>query len=39
MFSIDAAINKPMRELAALLGLARQHDPLDATRVIHALAL
>ena len=39
MFSLDAAANEPMRELAALLGFARERDPLDATQVIHTLAL
>lgn len=39
MFSVDAAANEPMRELAAFLGFARQRDPLDATQVIHTLAL
>ena len=32
------AANKPMRKLAAFLGLACQRDPLDATQVIHPLA-
>lgn len=39
MFSIDAADNQPMQELAAYLGFKRSRDPNDATQVIHSLAL
>ncbi|MBU6248741.1 MAG: GNAT family N-acetyltransferase [Xanthomonadaceae bacterium] len=39
MFSIDAADNEPMRELAHHLGFQRHIDPDDATQVIHTLAL
>ena len=38
MFWIDA-VNEPMRKLAMWLGFAHQRDPLDATQVIHTLAL
>ncbi len=36
MFSLDTAIRKPIRELAALLGVVRQHGLLDATQVIRS---
>lgn len=39
MFSIDAADNDGMRELAHYLGFQRHPDPDDATQVIHTLAL
>ncbi len=39
MFSIDAADNQPMRELAHHLGFERHIDPDDSTQVIHTLAL
>lgn len=39
MFSIDAADNQPMQELAAYLGFKRTLDPNDPTQVIHTLAL
>ncbi len=39
MFSIDAAENEPMRELADFLGFQRRLDPDDATQVIHSLEL
>ncbi|MET0331889.1 MAG: GNAT family N-acetyltransferase [Dyella sp.] len=39
MYSMDAAANEPMRELAQFLGFNRQRDPQDATQVIHTLAL
>jgi len=39
MFSMDAADNERMRELARDLGFKRQRDSDDATRVIHRLVL
>ncbi|PWK89656.1 GNAT family N-acetyltransferase [Fulvimonas soli] len=39
MFSIDAAENEPMRELAAFLGFRRKPDPADAHQVVHTLDL
>ncbi len=36
MFSLDTAIRKPIRELATLLGVARQHGLLDATQAIRS---
>lgn len=39
MFSIDAADNQDMRELAHALGFQRHADPDDASQVIHTLAL
>lgn len=39
MFSIDAADNEKMRELARDLGFNREQDPDDRTRVIHRLVL
>lgn len=39
IFSIDAAGNEPMRELASYLGFQRRLDPDNATLVIHTLDL
>ncbi|MGB5940957.1 MAG: GNAT family N-acetyltransferase [Rhodanobacter sp.] len=39
MFSIDAAENEPMHELADYLGFQRRLDPDDATQAIHTLDL
>jgi L-amino acid N-acyltransferase YncA len=39
MFSMDAASNEPMRDLAHYLGFERKRDPQDATQVIHSLEL
>lgn len=39
MFSIDAADNEPMRELARYLGFRRNLDPDDTSQVIHTLDL
>lgn len=39
MFSMDAASNEPMRELANFLGFERKRDPQDAAQVIHTLNL
>jgi GNAT superfamily N-acetyltransferase len=39
MFSIDAAENEPMRELAGYLGFQRRINPDDATLVIHSIDL
>jgi GNAT superfamily N-acetyltransferase len=39
MYSIDAADNASMRELAAHLGFARKPNPSDATQVLHTLDL
>lgn len=39
LFSIDAADNEPMRELAHYLGFQRRRDPGDAALVIHTLEL
>lgn len=39
MYSIDAADNEHMHELAAHLGFKRAHDPDDATLVVHSLDL
>jgi GNAT superfamily N-acetyltransferase len=39
MFSMDAASNEPMRDLANYLGFDRKRDPEDATQVIHTLDL
>jgi len=39
MYSVDAADNAPMRELAAHLGFGRKPDPEDATQVLHTLDL
>ena len=39
MFSIDAADNEPMRELAHHLHFERHIDPDDGSQVIHTLAL
>jgi len=39
MFSIDAADNQPMQELAAYLGFKRSLNPKDSTQVFHTLTL
>jgi len=39
MYSIDAAGNNGMRELAEHLGFKRKRDPADATQVLHVLDL
>jgi GNAT superfamily N-acetyltransferase len=39
MFSIDAADNQAMQELAAYLGFKRSLDPGDSTQAIHTLKL
>jgi GNAT superfamily N-acetyltransferase len=39
MYSIDAADNDLMRELAQHLGFSRRPDPNDATQVLHSLDL
>lgn len=39
MYSIDAADNEPMRELAGFLGFERKPDPEDSRQVIHTLQL
>ncbi|SFS13925.1 Acetyltransferase (GNAT) domain-containing protein [Dyella sp. OK004] len=39
MFSMDAASNEPMRDLAKYLGFDRKRDPQDAAQVIHSLDL
>lgn len=39
MFSIDAAENHAMSDLAAHLGFQRSEDPNDATQVLHTLDL
>jgi RimJ/RimL family protein N-acetyltransferase len=39
MYSIDAADNDPMRDLAGHLGFKCETDPEDSTLVIHSLAL
>ena len=39
MYSIDAAGNSDMRELAEHLGFQRKPDPDDATQVLHVLDL
>jgi len=39
MYSVDAAENHPMRDLAEHLGFQRKQDPNDATQVIHTLDL
>ncbi|HUG73452.1 MAG TPA: GNAT family N-acetyltransferase [Steroidobacteraceae bacterium] len=39
LYSIDAAENQPMRELASYLGFTRRTNPEDATQVIHSLDL
>jgi len=38
-YSIDAADNQPMRELAGYLGFQHKTDPQDPTQVIHTLKL
>jgi hypothetical protein len=39
MFSVDAAGNNEMRDLAKFLGFRRKRDPDDPTEVIHTLTL
>jgi L-amino acid N-acyltransferase YncA len=39
MFSLDAACNESMGDLARDLGFRRQQDPEDSTQVIHTLDL
>jgi GNAT superfamily N-acetyltransferase len=39
LYSVDAAANTPMRDLAAYLGFECKTDPQDATQVIHTLKL
>ncbi|MFC4528676.1 GNAT family N-acetyltransferase [Dyella halodurans] len=39
MFSMDAACNEAMRDLASYLGFDRKRDPRDAAQVIHTLEL
>ncbi len=39
MYSVDAAGNDAMRELAEHLGFVRKPDPNDATQVLHTLDL
>jgi GNAT superfamily N-acetyltransferase len=39
MFSIDAANNHAMRDLAGYLGFQRRMDPDDASQVIHSINL
>jgi len=39
MYSLDAADNQPMQELAAYLGFKRSLDPGDPSQAIHTLAL
>jgi GNAT superfamily N-acetyltransferase len=39
MYSVDAAGNTGMQELAAHLGFRRKADPTDATQVLHTLDL
>jgi GNAT superfamily N-acetyltransferase len=39
MYSIDAADNHAMRELAEYLGFVRRPDPSDPTQVVHTLKL
>ena len=39
MYSVDAADNEAMRELAAHLGFTRKPDPDDGTQVLHTLDL
>ena len=39
MYSIDAASNAPMRDLAKALGFETRHDPDDSRQVIHSLYL
>lgn len=39
MVSLDATDNEPMRDLLSQLGFHGQHDPQDATQVIHTLDL
>jgi len=39
IYSVDAADNAPMQELAAHLGFTRKPDPTDPTLVLHCLDL
>ena len=39
MYSLDAADNQAMQDLAAYLGFERSPDPNDPTQVVHTLAL
>ena len=39
MFSVDAAENSAMRDLARALGFSRSADPQDACQVVHRLSL
>lgn len=39
MFSVDAAHNQAMRDLASYLGFQRRMDPEDASQVIHSIDL
>lgn len=39
MFSVDAANNQAMRDLASYLGFERCMDPEDACQVIHSMSL
>jgi GNAT superfamily N-acetyltransferase len=39
MFSVDAADNQAMRDLASYLGFSRRMDPEDSALVIHSLDL
>jgi GNAT superfamily N-acetyltransferase len=39
MFSVDAADNQAMRDLASYLGFSRRLDPEDSALVIHSLDL
>lgn len=39
MYSVDAASNTPMRDLAKALGFETHNDPDDSTQVIHRLYL
>jgi hypothetical protein len=39
MYSVDAANNAPMRDLAKALGFATNNDPNDTRQVIHRLYL
>lgn len=39
MYSVDAADNTAMRELAAHLGFSRKPDPSNSTQVLHTLDL
>ncbi|MCY1267269.1 hypothetical protein D9M68_194060 [compost metagenome] len=39
MFSVDAAANEPLHELARYLGFRAEHDPNDPAQIIHTLDL